>query len=115
MRTTFIYLMIMGAVGVGTVNPKVSLSPHCDVMYAAGGGQLEGPGNPGHKEPPPGESCVHNANDPAHNCACHRECKPDTDDEGNPTNPPSMHVQEDAQCRVYCYKDHCHCPIHNCD
>jgi hypothetical protein len=24
-------------------------------------------------------------------------------------------VQEDAKCRVYCFKDHCHCPVENCD
>jgi hypothetical protein len=24
-------------------------------------------------------------------------------------------VQEDPKCRVYCFKDHCHCPVENCD
>jgi hypothetical protein len=24
-------------------------------------------------------------------------------------------VQEDPKCRVYCYKDHCHCPVENCE
>jgi hypothetical protein len=24
-------------------------------------------------------------------------------------------VQEDPKCRVYCFKDHCHCPVNNCD
>jgi hypothetical protein len=24
-------------------------------------------------------------------------------------------VQEDPKCRVYCFKDHCHCPVENCE
>jgi hypothetical protein len=56
---------------------------------------------------------VHNASDAAHNCACHRECKQNTDDDGNPAE--GVFVQEDPKCRVYCFKDHCHCPVENCD
>lgn len=90
----------------------IGVPNHCLLAAHA---QLEGPGNPGHKEPPPGEACTHDAKDAAHNCACHRECKPEIDDEGNPVLPPRQYVAEDAKCRVYCFKDHCHCPIQNCD
>ena len=24
-------------------------------------------------------------------------------------------VAQDPKCRVYCFKDHCHCPVENCD
>jgi hypothetical protein len=82
-------------------------------MLYAQESELPAPGNPGHKEPAPGEHCVHDASDPAHNCTCHRECKQNTDEDGNLVE--GAHVQEDAKCRVYCFKDHCHCPVENCD
>lgn len=68
--------------------------------------QLPPPGNPEHKEPAPGQSCVHNTKDPAHNCACKRECVEGA--EG------TEYVQEDPQCRSYCFKTHCHCPVRGC-
>ncbi|HUK35050.1 MAG TPA: hypothetical protein VLV86_14120 [Vicinamibacterales bacterium] len=88
------------------------MGPHCLMLYAQES-ELPAPGNPGHKEPAPGEHCVHDASDAAHNCACHRECKQNTDEDGNLVD--GAHVQEDAKCRVYCFKDHCHCPVENCD
>lgn len=69
------------------------------------------PGNPGHQEPAPGQACLHDSRDPAHNCTCHRECQPSEDEDGHQTQT----VKEDAKCRSYCYHDHCHCPIANCD
>lgn len=72
--------------------------------------QLPPPGNPEHKEPAPGQSCVHNTKDPAHHCACQRVCSEYEDDDGHL----QIYVQEDAQCRSYCYKDHCHCPVKGC-
>lgn len=88
------------------------MGPHC-LMLSAESATLPAPGNPGHQEPAPGDSCVHDAKDPAHNCTCHRECRQNTDDDGNPA--PGAYVQEDPKCRVYCFKDHCHCPVENCD
>lgn len=111
MRTTFLYLLIMGMVGVNVPHTTSAIPSHCLLAMNA---QVPEPGNPGHHEPPPGEACKHDARDPAHNCACHRECKPDTDEDGNVINE-QQHVVEDPMCRVYCFKDHCHCPIHNCD
>ena len=70
-------------------------------------------GNPGHVEPAPGAQCKHDARDPSHNCLCHRECRQALDDEGNVTT--GQYVVEDPKCRVYCFKDHCACPIANCD
>lgn len=71
------------------------------------------PGNPGHQQPAPGQACKHDAKDPAHNCNCHRECKQNSDEDGNPA--PGEYVQEDySKCRASCYQDHCHCPVHGC-
>lgn len=89
----------------------IGVPNHCLLAAHA---QVPEPGNPGHKEPPPGEACTHDATDPAHNCACHRECVPDLDEDGNPINE-RQHVQEDAKCRVFCFANHCHCPIRGCD
>ncbi len=60
-------------------------------------------GNPGHAEPAPGSNCVHNKDNPDHNCACHRTCE-HRDDGG-------IEVKEDPKCRSFCYRDHCSCPI----
>lgn len=67
------------------------------------------PGNPGHQPPPPGWYCTHNAQDAAHQCSCHRACelKQGEDENGNQTE--ELVIIEDAQCVVYCAKDHCHC------
>ncbi len=114
MTRTAIALVLM--LGVGGIQPgrraAQSIGPHCLVLRAQNA-ELPAPGNPGHTEPAPGEHCVHSASDPAHNCTCHRECKQNTDDDGNPV--PGGHVQEDPKCRVYCFKDHCHCPVENCE
>ena len=91
--------------------PSHCLMPqHSVVMLAE---ELPAPGNPGHVQPSAGEHCVHAANDPAHNCNCHRECRQNTDDNGNPIA--GARVVEDPKCRVYCFKDHCHCPVENCE
>ncbi len=91
-----------------------STPSHCLVSLHAQGTTVPPEGNPGHEEPAPGANCKHDATDPEHNCACHRECKQNTDpNTGQPIQ--GATVQEDAKCRVYCYKDHCHCPIENCE
>lgn len=99
------------ALTIITPPAKVKAPAQCALMMAVA--QVPEPGNPGHKQPPPGEHCDHVPNDPAHNCTCHRECKQNTDEEGNPA--PGAYVQEDPKCRVYCFKDHCHCPVANCE
>jgi hypothetical protein len=115
MKRTWLMMLLVASTGVilpGGFAPLEKAGAHCALLYAQSG-ELPAPGNPGHQRPSPGESCVHNDGDPAHNCSCHRECKQNTDDDGNPTEGAS--VQEDPKCRVYCFKDHCHCPIENCD
>ena len=115
MRHTWMTLLLVLSVGAilpGRFVPLEKAGPHCNLLYAQSA-ELPAPGNPGHQQPAPGESCVHNTNDPAHNCTCHRECKQNTDDDGNPAE--GVFVQEDPKCRVYCFKDHCHCPVDNCD
>lgn len=75
-------------------------------------------GNPGHREPPPGWTCSQEQNTPAdHKCSCHRECKDaqNTDENGQATEGQHTEVREDAKCRSFCYKDHCMCPVHNCE
>lgn len=58
-------------------------------------------GNPDHREPAPGWFCSPNgAGD--HQCSCKRMGDPTTSCE---------QVTEEAVCKVYCYKDHCRCPI----
>jgi len=81
------------------------------VAFAMAQGPVPPPGNPGHQQPPPGAACVHNMKDPAHNCTCHRECKDTEGEDGKQ----ETFVQEDPKCRVFCYKEHCHCPISNCE
>ena len=119
MTRTMLMLLLVVSTGIilpGGMAPLEKAGPHCTLLYAqsqSSESELPAPGNPGHQRPAPGESCVHNAKDPAHNCGCHRECKQNTDDDGNPTE--GAFVQEDPKCRVYCFKDHCHCPVDNCD
>jgi hypothetical protein len=66
-------------------------------------------------EYPPGHICVYqsdvkSSND--HPCDCHRECKESIDEDSGSK---SYYVQEDPQCKQYCHKDHCKCPLKNCD
>lgn len=115
MTRTWIALALVvssGAVNSSRQPVLRSIPSHC-LLARAQSSELPAPGNPGHQEPAAGEHCVHATNDPAHNCTCHRECKQNTDDDGNPV--PGAFVQEDPKCRVYCFKDHCHCPVENCD
>ena len=89
------------------------MDPHCDMLRPK---LLAQEGNPGHHEPPPGWNCSREAKDD-HKCACHRECKdfPGGEDEDGNKFPPSTQVQEDANCKVYCFKNHCRCPVANCE
>jgi len=105
-----VLVSIIGVVGPGLRSPLSGVGSHCLIAQSR---ELPAPGNPDHERPPDGERCVHNDRDPAHNCSCHRECKQNTDDDGNAVQ--GGHVQEDPKCRVYCFKDHCHCPVANCE
>lgn len=68
------------------------------------------PGNPGHKEPPPGWYCSPGAKDAAHRCDCHRECREsDVGEDGE--SQPGLSIVEDPKCLVFCRMDHCHCPV----
>lgn len=68
-------------------------------------------------ELPPGEFCAtpeHGSN-PAHPCACQRHCQDVPKDGEDANNGTVTTVVEDPQCKQYCHKEHCHCPVHNCD
>lgn len=123
-------LLAIAALALSTLGP-VDLHPHCDRLAPLGyavamaaqdplGPPPPAPGNPGHEEPAPGSHCAR-AGDPgvdaAHACACHHTCKPntETDEDGNVTTVPGEHLEENAQCRVYCFKNACRCPPENCE
>jgi hypothetical protein len=64
---------------------------------------------------PPGHVCVRaeQVRGPAdHPCSCHRRCENATDGDGTVTG---TYVQEDPQCQQYCHKEHCACPVENCE
>jgi len=111
MRTLIIAAILSVALPSAAGHPVIGVPTHC--LLAMPAAQLPPEGNPDHVKPPEGEHCTHDSADPAHNCHCHRECKQNTDDEGNPA--PGVNVQEDPKCRSWCFKDHCHCPVDNCD
>jgi len=122
MKTILAYvfgsLLTMGVFVItsGVMAPLQHLQCMLDTSVHAAGAQMPPPGNPGHPEPPFGQSCVHEGMpgaDEGHVCACHRECKPNLDDEGEVTA--GEHVQEDAKCRAFCHPKHCNCPIDNCE
>src|SRR5689334_19143201 len=105
MKRAWVALLL--ALSTSAISPRhlerqQEVGAHCLTLFAQGR-ELPGQGNPGHHEPAPGENCVHDEKDPAHNCSCHRECKQNTDEDGNPSD--GEYVKEDAKCRVYCFKD----------
>ena len=57
------------------------------------------------KEFPPGVTCQRAGPPVDHPCACHRICS-------DPTDPTS--VVEDVNCKQYCHKEHCACPVEHC-
>lgn len=57
---------------------------------------------PNHEQPPEGWFCSPKASELDHKCACKRMDQ-DRMCEGTPT--------EDTQCKVWCHKDHCRCPV----
>lgn len=65
------------------------------------------------EELPPGHVCVTPAQVKGptdHPCDCQRKCIVSEDENGKE----SISVQEDAQCKQYCHKDHCSCPMKDC-
>ncbi len=81
------------------------------LVSSAFGLQEPYPGQREHKEPPAEFFCQHQNADlsvpPAHVCECHRKCYLDT--AGGEHETP-----ETSQCTVFCWKDHCHCPVEGC-
>jgi hypothetical protein len=114
-------LLLVCALGVAASSglpAPMRFGPHCVraaslIVSGAPLAQLPPPGNPGHVEPPPGQTCAREARTPAdHRCDCHRECQ-----EGapGPDGKPVIHVQEDPMCRVYCFAKSCRCPVSGCE
>ncbi len=68
------------------------------------------PGQRGHAMPPDGWFCSHDSKEPAHKCQCKRMARPAP---GDPCcdNVKDEDIIESDQCKVYCHKDHCHCPV----
>ena len=68
-------------------------------------------------ELPPGEFCSHveHGSNPQHPCACQRECVDYNTENEDGSQSTHTTVKEDSQCKQYCHKEHCHCPIKNCD
>lgn len=63
---------------------------------------------------PPGHVCVRaeQVRGPAdHPCECQRKCITSENEEGKET----ISVQEDPQCKQYCHKEHCSCPMIGCE
>ncbi len=63
---------------------------------------------------PPGHVCVraedvHGPTD--HPCTCHRHCADVQDDDGHH----GAVIVEDPQCKQWCHKDKCSCPVENCE
>ncbi len=69
------------------------------LAFAAATAQEQG--NPDHREPPPGWFCSP-AGTGDHKCSCQRMGDPHDSCES---------VTESPACKVYCFKDHCRCPI----
>ncbi len=117
-----LFLCALGWVGSAGPSTTTRPGPHC-LRAASLALQLAAPvarqlppaGNPDHVEPAPGQNCGRSQQTPRdHLCGCHRECQ-QAAGYGDPNDPPTVYVQEDPQCRVYCYKSHCRCPIANCE
>lgn len=97
--TRLVFVLVLGA--LLAQSPAFTGSPLC-LMAQHQQTAMAQQGNPEHKEPPPGWYCSRDAQDAAKACACHRiDASPDC--EGIP--------HEDAACKVYCFKQHCHCPV----
>jgi hypothetical protein len=65
-------------------------------------------------EYPPGHVCVRavDVKGPTdHPCSCHRKCSDVADNDGHH----GAVIVEDPQCQQYCHKEHCSCPVENCE
>jgi hypothetical protein len=112
----------LSVIGVGVIRPAiqppttVAMGAHCLMPRPSTVTAQEG--NPGHKEPPPGWTCSQSKDTPKdHQCSCHRECKDreGLDEFGEGNGRKETYLAEDVKCRSFCFKDHCNCPVHNCD
>jgi hypothetical protein len=115
MTKIYALLFVISLLPVSAVNRAEPIGSHCLLPRPM---VMAQEGNPGHHEPPPGWTCSQGPNVPAdHACTCHRECKDEqnTDENGQATDGQHTEIKEDAKCRSFCYKDHCQCPVHNCE
>lgn len=102
----FIVLTVL--LGVLTIGPalEVQVGDHCaGALHAMGiaAAQDPDPGNPGHQPPPKDYFCTTKGSAKQKPCACHRV--------DNSRACESEPTEDNATCRVACYKDHCHCDV----
>src|SRR5262245_59761430 len=70
------------------------------------------PGQSEHREPPKDWMCSNLPNAPKdHKCDCKRSCAKPIDPESGEEMAGPMTVQEDRACAVWCWPDHCTCPV----
>src|SRR3954468_11382876 len=78
------------------------------------------PGQGEHREPPQGWVCSRDSIDKAHLCACtgmqqndkcpHPPASDEADGDANGSTSQPL-PPEDAHCKSYCWRDHCHCAV----
>ena len=109
--TGFVVLLL---VGIKDPSPQLQEGAHCvGALQAIAAAQTPkpykpyapAPGNPGHEKPPADWFCSPRGTG-SHKCSCHKECA--DDGQGG------IQIAEDNQCRTYCFKDNCHCPVAGC-
>ena len=84
-----------------------SLAPLQAHAFAAPLGRLQDVQEP--PEFPQGEFCEMDPN-AAHPCSCRAMDSCDKPAEGQGQGP-----TENKECKQWCHKDHCHCPVKQCD
>ena len=100
--------VVLLLVGIKDPSPQLQEGAHCVgalQAIAAAQGRPFNP-QPGTHEKPPKDWTCSRTGTGAHKCDCHRECA--DDGQGG------IQIAEDTQCKVFCYADHCHCPVKNC-
>lgn len=102
MRTLILTLL---ALTLSLVSVTLTVPTHCaGAMVALAAEQsMPPPGNPGHKEPPKGLTCINYGKGATKGriCKCHATCVENEDGE--------IERVEDPQCRAWCFKDRCEC------
>ncbi len=102
-------LLALGQIPYGLgAGPLCLMAQHQVLLAQQGQSPVEPP------EYPEGHYCAYVTQrnpHPEHPCACHRECVPSEDENGNQT----IVTKEDAQCKQWCHANRCACPAKNCD